>query len=474
MNDANLSQATQALDLSEINMLERADRGPQLAFKLWAILNRETYIEIDDLSNSPTAPSYVLPITSRRGTKVGRVTVAKGADGAYRFTPETLVHLDDLWAQVSSKPVVSGLTDPSPEQLNPAAWLEERMPGDTRERVLGMATWKWVVVVMIFTIGAAVFLALRGLTFFLAKRVLKLERSSHEYQDLMQAGVGITLVVVAGLIVRDLPFLEIRGVLGGLIGFGARVLAVFGFVLIGFAAWDWGLRAYIRRAGAANHSKRLVAPVIARLGRAVILCFAVLGVCEALGFRPSTILATLGISGLVIAFAAKDSIENVFGSIVVLVESPFTIGDWVRIGDVSGTVEDIRLRSTRIRTFDDTIVIFPNSALITQSVENYGMRRYRRFKTTIALAVDTPPEKLTEFTQRVRTMLVENPHVSDERRVVHLNDFGTGMFSVLLDCYLIAPDAAAELEYRDRVLTGVVEIAQSLGIGFFTPAAISR
>ena len=470
MNDADIPRAVQALDLSGIGPLERVDRGPQLAFKLWAILNREAYIETDALPDAADAPPLVLPITAG-DRKIGRVTVAKGPDGAYRFTPGTLDDLDELWRAVRGKPVVAGLPDPDLRQMDPAAWMEGRMSPDGRQRLLGVAAWRWISLALLLVFGTVGYLAIRGLTLLVARHLLRLENSSHEYRDLMQGGLGIALAAIGAFVARDAPMLEQRGEWAGLFGFLARMTVVFGLTLLTFAAWDAALRAYVRRAGEHAHPpKRLLAPVVLRLGRALIVILALLGVCEALGFRPSSILATLGIGGLAVAFAAKDSIENVFGSIVVLVENPFAIGDWVKVGEVSGKVEDIRLRSTRIRTFDDSVVIFPNSALLSKSVENFGMRRYRRFRTTVGIAVGTQAGTITEFIARIRAVLREDEHVSDERRRVHLDDLGASSYAILIDCFLIAADTDTELELRERLLTTIVRVAEELHVAL-TPHA---
>ncbi|RYG42145.1 hypothetical protein EON79_19470, partial [bacterium] len=149
MRDARLSDAVTALDLSQIGAFERPSRGPQLAYQLWAVLNRERYIEVSELSDSPSAPPYLLPITNLIGQPIGAVTIAKSQDGAFRFTSETLDTLEEKWRQVKAKPVVGRLPDPSPDLFQPSAWLDASMTPEAREKVLGFAYWKWIFVVML-------------------------------------------------------------------------------------------------------------------------------------------------------------------------------------------------------------------------------------------------------------------------------------------------------------------------------------
>lgn len=470
MNDSRIGDALAALDLSEISALDRSQRGPQLAFQLWAVLNRQVFVEYDKISDSADAEPYIIPITDESKTRVGEVAVAKGADGAFRFTASTLSNLPRIWDSVKDKPVIRGLDDPSVAKFDPAEFLESRVPESTKDRVLGVAIWKWLFLGVLLVLATIIAWIIRFITQVLARRILRLEKTDEAYRDIVRGGFGFSIFILGLLVLRNYGYLGLPDPLSGFVGFGSHVAIAIGLVLLAFAIWEGVVDLYARRAADQSQTtERLVAPVITRLGKAVIVVIAGISMLTVVGVNVTGFVATLGIGGLIIALAAKDSVENLFGSVMVLIEKPFRIGDWIKIGDVNGEVEEIRLRSTRIRTFEDSVIVLPNSALVTQSVENYGMRRFRRLKTTIGVTYDTPPERLAQFTERIRQMLLEHPHVWDDKRYVYFNDFSASSLNILLYCFVIASTWQHELEIRDDILLRIVRIAEEMEVDFAFP-----
>ena len=136
--------------------------------------------------------------------------------------------------------------------------------------------------------------------------------------------------------------------------------------------------------------------VLARLGDTVVLVTVVglVFLASVLRINVTSLLAGLGIGTLAFGLAAQDSVKNLFGSLTVIFDRPFHVGQWVKIGSHEGTVEEVGFRSTRIRTFYNSQVTLPNSRLTTAIVDNMGRRRYRRIKTMLSLQYDTKPEQM--------------------------------------------------------------------------------
>ena len=124
-------------------------------------------------------------------------------------------------------------------------------------------------------------------------------------------------------------------------------------------------------------------PFIRKSLRVFIVVMAVLMLVQNLGYSISGLLASLGIGGLAVALAAKDSLSNIFGSLMILLDRPFTLGDWVKVGDLEGTIEEVGFRSTRIRTFAKTQITIPNSVLMNMSIDNFSRMPKRRIKMTV-------------------------------------------------------------------------------------------
>ena len=143
-----------------------------------------------------------------------------------------------------------------------------------------------------------------------------------------------------------------------------------------------------------NKVDDVLIPMLHKIIKLAVFMIGLVLIASNIGVNVAGLVASLGIFGMAFALAAKDTVENIFGSITVLTDKPFEVGDFVSINGIDGIVEQIGLRSTRIRTFYKSQVNVPNSTLIKAIVDNYGRRNCRRIKTAISLTYDTPPRKL--------------------------------------------------------------------------------
>ncbi|MEO1087164.1 MAG: mechanosensitive ion channel family protein, partial [Acidobacteriota bacterium] len=169
------------------------------------------------------------------------------------------------------------------------------------------------------------------------------------------------------------------------------------------------------------------------------------------------------------ALAAQDTVKNLFGSLTVILDQPFSVGDWVKIGDIEGTVVELGFRSTRIKTFYDSTITLPNAGLISASVDNLGARTYRRWSTTLSLAYETPAEKVEAFCEGVRELVRKHPQTRKDSYQVYLNSFSAASIDVLLYIFFQTPDWAGELAARHRMALDIMRLAQSLGVEFAYP-----
>jgi len=181
------------------------------------------------------------------------------------------------------------------------------------------------------------------------------------------------------------------------------------------------------------------------------------------------IVAGLGIGSLAVGFAARDSIENLFGTFTVLLDKPFQIGDWIIVSDLEGTVESVGFRSTRIRTFYNSLITVPNRTFISSDVDNMGRRKYRRIKTMLGLAYDTPPEKVEAFCEGVRQIIRTHPYTRKDYYHVYLNELTDSSLNVLLYCFVETPEWATELREKHRLYADILRVADELGVSFSFP-----
>ena len=181
-------------------------------------------------------------------------------------------------------------------------------------------------------------------------------------------------------------------------------------------------------------------------------------------FDVGAVLAGLGIGGLAFALAAQDTLKNFFGSLMLIADRTFRVGDLVKIGANEGVVESVGLRSTRIRGLDDALLTIPNSDLTTAHVTNFGARRYRRFRTQITVPYGTPPDRLIDFRDGILEVIRQHSAIRQEKHEVVLNDLGSSGVAILVQVFFDVPDGHAELIARDGLILDVVRLADRLGI----------
>lgn len=210
-------------------------------------------------------------------------------------------------------------------------------------------------------------------------------------------------------------------------------------------------------------------PLAIKTLKVFVVIFGILILLQNLGFNVMSLLAGLGLGGLALALAAQDTAANVFGSITIILDKPFQIGDWVKIGETEGTVEDIGFRSTRIRTFYQSLVSIPNSVVAKERIDNMGARPARRVRHVLGIACETPNSLLKQFMDEIRLFLFQIPQVDKERVLVTFNQMGDFNLQVLMQFFLQVEDSQDEVEIQEEVLLAVKYIAERLQVGFAYP-----
>ena len=190
---------------------------------------------------------------------------------------------------------------------------------------------------------------------------------------------------------------------------------------------------------------------------------------DELGFPAYSVLAGLGVGGLAVALAARDTIANLIGSLLITIEKPFRVGHVVRIGGSEGTVEDVGFRSTRIRTPDNSLVTIPSSAVVNTTVENLSIRTKRRQRFFVQVMYDTPREKVEEIVARIRQLIVDHPLAEESTCQVRFNNFAESSLDILVIFNLMVEDYASELREREAVLLQIMDLVKDAGVEFAFP-----
>lgn len=197
---------------------------------------------------------------------------------------------------------------------------------------------------------------------------------------------------------------------------------------------------------------------ILKIVRAIIYIVAGFIVITLLGVNLNGLVAGLGVGGVIVTLAAQDTAKNLFGGLVIFLDKPFIVGDWIEMAPYEGTVEDITFRSTRVRTFENSVVNIPNSIISNSSIINWSKMEKRRYKTNLCLELDTPLEKLDIFQKRVREMLQQREAIYDESIIVKFDEIKDNGINVLVSSYTESVDYTSYLSEKENINRKIMKI----------------
>ncbi len=458
-----LDVAAACLDLSELGPTIRNHRGRELSIQLKEILDRTELIDIKKLSDDPQAAAYHLDIHDR-----GQVTLAPDSNGEWLFDTATVRAIPDLLKDVEEQSIIEGITATAP--LTPAMWLRSQMPEPLQTGGFFLEPWQWLTLLALIVLGLFLDRVISALTRAVIGRTVRRSIAGIEPDRLKRSLRPVGLLAAAffwwaGIYWLALPDgpLEVALIATHFVVAVAFVWTIYRLVDLVAAALEERAR------GTGSKFDDLLVPLVRKALKIVTIAFGLVFIAEALQLPVHSVLAGLGIGGLAIALAAQDAVKNIFGSVLVIMDQPFSVGDYVKVGSLEGSVEELGFRSTRIRTPQNSLVTLPNSNLITNSVDNMGMRRYRRWKTTLGLTYDTPPEKIEVFCEGVRELIRQNPHTRKEGFYVHFREFSSSSLDVLLQLFFDVPDWSTELEARQQLGLDILRLAAEQGVEFAFP-----
>lgn len=205
-------------------------------------------------------------------------------------------------------------------------------------------------------------------------------------------------------------------------------------------------------------SQRILKPFISRVIRVIILAISVAIIAEEFGYSISAFVAGLGIGGIAVAMAAKDTLANVFGGVAILMDKPFDIGDWILASGVEGVVENINFRSTKIRTFEKALVSIPNSKISEEAIINFSRRGIRRVRFYLGVVYSTSSEKIQIVVNKIKKMLIDHPDVDNEIIITNFEIFNSSSLDILIQYYAKTADYIDYLEVKQDVNLKIMDI----------------
>jgi MscS family membrane protein len=213
-----------------------------------------------------------------------------------------------------------------------------------------------------------------------------------------------------------------------------------------------------------------LAPLLRKSMRIFIVVIAGLMAIQTFGYPITGVLASLGIGGLAFALAAKDTVSNIFGSLMIIFDRPFQVGDWIKAGDLEGVVEEVGFRSTKIRTFAKTLISVPNNIIANTALDNYSRMPKRRIRLTVGVSYDTTPTQMREAVKRIRELLKTHPAIDQEFYLVNFTDFGASSLDIMVYCFTTTTVWGEYLDARQDVCLKIMDTLEDIGLEIAFPS----
>jgi len=459
--DAWLEDAVRCLDLSSANIVGRDVIGREAARHLKEVIDRVIVIDYDKVPSEAEVKRWRL-----RGTEIAIHRIESGEHaGEFLFTPDTVARAKDFYLKVQDVPLLPGTLGGGFH----APWQEDLVPARLKGEVFGVAYWQWLLIASLIFVGLVMRQVVR-FAGFLIKQATK--RTGATWDDeLVDALIGpVTHLGTTGVWFASLHLLGVTGTAYTVIAFLIKAaffinLAYLAFKVAGFLGNQLEQRVVARHQ---DINQGLLA-LLKQTLKILALVFCLLLGAQNMGMDVASLIAGLGIGGLAFALAAKDTLANLIGSVMIMLDRPFRIGDFIIACGAEGTVEEIGFRCTRVRTLANSLLSVPNSNLVLANIDNLGAREYRRVRETYSLVYGTDPAQVEAFCAGVRAILASRPEVKQDAIVVNFNALGASSLDVLANYHLKVPTWDAELVVRQEVLLDIVRLATRLPVEFAFP-----
>lgn len=347
--------------------------------------------------------------------------------------------------------------------------LVDSVLGAFNVRSSGNTVTHYVISALLLVVALLARRIVTGIIFpFLKKLASKTETTLDDKLFPAMESPTAAFVMVVGIFAA-LKVLKLSEEADAYIGYGSRVA----FSLVIFWGLWRALSAILDHAHEVAKEKSLgIAAFMPSIKKGVVAIFAVLAVLltiQGLGYDVKALLAGLGIGGLAFALAAQDTIANIFGAIVVAVDQPFKVGETVKIGQNTGGVEDIGLRSTRIRLVDKSLMTIPNKTVAAETITNLSRFTRRRFEQVLGLTYDTKPEQMQAMVDEIKGIITSQPEVDTPGVMVFFRDFSASSMDIWLVYEVPDPDFQKAMRVKQRINLLIMRAVAARGLSFAFP-----
>ncbi|MCP4903205.1 MAG: mechanosensitive ion channel [bacterium] len=466
--------ARNCLDLSEIPPLVLREISAENTLLLKDVLDK---IELPPQNEIPDAEAVATLRITRWTIPHTEITLLLSGEGEHEgewlFSKATVARADEFYDKLKHLPYRPGKIGGHVEELRSGSdaivlmKLVEAMPNWFRHEIADMMVWQWLGLIML-----AASLAIALIVFLWLSRRWRSGRHPGSALAIFLVPLAMISTPIVGRLLMQRLF-----TLPGAPALTVRLL----FSMVGYAGLAWLVATLLTRIGdlivrfwfrEARPLKKQLVRVIFRIATIVVVTGIALKALQILGVPVAGLVAGLGVGGLAIALAAKGTLENFIGGIILYADQPVKVGDVCRFGDRRGTVEDVGLRSVKIRTADRSIVTVPNGDFANMQLENLSERDQILLRETLPLRYETTRDQVKTILLEVETMLRQHSSIADERLRVRFDGFGDSSLEVELFAYAMTGSWPELLKIREDVLLKCMAIIEKVGTRLALPTRI--
>ena len=435
-----------------------------LAERLKVVLDRHLWIDFDQLSplaEGDTADGLrgntdqvgVLPRPNGLYEPVRITRVTRDGMSWWAFSPSVVRQVDTWYGELGDN------------------WFRELFPEPLRRSgPLRLQWYQWLGLLVLIPVIVLLGTALQRLLQLALHAIVRRTPVTWDDDLLPQLRSPMLLLCVAGFVLPVTAWLGLNAVVSGFITSlvrGAVTASLFWALIRLLGVME---RRVIASAWATQRADVLsLAPLGGRLAKILVGFLGMAAVLAQFNIPVGTLLAGLGIGGIAVALGAQKTLENVIGSIAIVSDKPFEVGDLIKVEDVEGTVEQVGVRSTRIRTYDRTLITYPNGKLADLRLESYSARDRFRLNTSIGLVYETTAEQVRAIINEIESALQANPKVWPDTIIVRLENLGAYSLNIRIVAWFLAKDIIEFRDLNQEFLLQVLEIVERAGTSFAFP-----
>jgi len=477
-----LELARRTLNLRELPAALAESLSMYRILQLKEVLDRLELPASESIPDAAAMESEQFKRWTLPGTEITIARVEQGPRaGEYLFSPETVERLPEFYRRIKHLPYQPGATAGWYElyryggaglrRVIPLKWMMA-LPEWAKMIILDQPLWRWFGLVVVLFTAAVLSLLIRRVAAAWAKRgsgsELRTQRSR-----LASAVILLVLIpIVAHVLAANLR----------LSGYVLEVIALSLWAIFTLTlTWAVWLGSHVLAESIVSSQQMLTGSIDSQLIRlalrlvATILSITILVVgAQQLGIPAYSVIAGLGVGGIAVALAAKDSLANLLGSLLIMFEKPFRVGHWIKVDNIEGIVESIGFRSTRIRTFYNSLVSIPSNHLVNTTVDNMAMRKLRAVRTVLHISYATPADKAEHFVTAIQQLIENDPYTYKKWFRIRFDDFGEYGLSILVNFLLDVSDNRVEQAERQRILLEILKLAEAMDIQFAIPPRLSQ